>query len=90
VEGGPDLLAALGHLPKCGVICMPSANTDFSPIARRQLARRRVLIIPHADEAGLKALEGKGQQLRSTRLEWLDLEGEAKDFNDWIKLTVYS
>jgi hypothetical protein len=75
VEGGPDLLAALGYFDKCGVVCMPSAYTDFCPIARRELARRRVLMIPHADEAGMKALARWEQQLgRKADIEW----------NEWL------
>ena len=62
-QGGPDLLAALGYFPTCGVVCMPSANTDFCPLARRELAKRNVVIIPHADEVGRKALQRWVQQL---------------------------
>ena len=84
VEGGPDLLAALGYFPKCGVICMPSVMTDFSIEARRALQRRKVLIIPHADEAGREALEKWSKQLGDgANLEWLELDEGAKDFNDW-------
>lgn len=87
VEGGPDLLAALGYFPKCGVICMPSVMTDFSAEARQALKHRRVLFIPHADEAGRKALEKWSKQLgNGENLAWLELDGEGvKDFNDWVR-----
>ena len=86
VEGGPDLLAALGHFAKCGVICMPSVMTDFSMQARRALRDRPVLLIPHADEPGRKALEKWAKQLGDGKnLEWLQLDEGAKDFNDWVR-----
>jgi hypothetical protein len=88
VEGGPDLLAALGYFNKCGVICMPSVMTDFSAEARRALRDRRFLLIPHADEPGMKALEKWSKQLGGgDNIEWLELTGEGvKDFNDWVRV----
>jgi hypothetical protein len=85
VEGGPDLLAALGYFSNSGVVCMPSAHTDFCTIACKELARRKVLIIPHADEAGMKALARWEQQLgRKADIEWIELDDGAKDFNQWL------
>jgi hypothetical protein len=88
VEGGPDLLAALGYFPGRGVICMPSAYTDFSSQARRALIKPRytISIIPHNDEAGTKALERWTQQLRKAQIEWMELPEGIKDFNDWLSL----
>jgi hypothetical protein len=82
VEGGPDLLAALGYFPTSGVICMPSAYTEFCPFARRALRKRRVVIIPHADDAGMKALERWARPL--AEVKWFELDRGAKDFNEWI------
>jgi hypothetical protein len=45
VEGGPDLLAALGYFPTRGVICMASVNTDFSLTARIALRGKEVAIV---------------------------------------------
>ena len=86
VEGGPDLLAALAYFGDCGVICMPSAQTDFCGVARRELARRKVLVIPHADEAGMKALARWEQQLGRKKADtaWIELDHGANDFNEWL------
>jgi hypothetical protein len=83
VEGGPDLLAALAYFPTCGVICMPSSVSDFSPKAKRELRKRNVVIIPHADEAGRKALQRWARGLPQVE----ELDYGAKDFNEFLTLT---
>jgi len=89
VEGGPDLLAALGYFPTRGVICMASVNTDFSLTARIALRGKEVAIIPHQDEAGIKALVKWARQLGRSHVTQYELPEGYKDLNQRMSsLTV--
>lgn len=101
VEGGPDLLSALGHawadgcLDSLGVICMPNAGTNFTAEDLGALKGRRCRIFHHADEAGIKAAGRWCDQLEPiaaalTVYEFHGLvtgDGESvKDLNDLARI----
>ena len=105
VEGGPDLLSALGHawadgcLDLLGVICMPNAGTNFSAEDLAALKGRRCRIFHHADEAGIKAAGRWCDQLEPiaaalTVYEFHGLikgDGESvKDLNDLARINYDS
>jgi hypothetical protein len=101
VEGGPDTLAAFHFALKAstddvvGVVCMTSANSEFSSGDLARLRGKSVRLFPHADEKGRAAGLRWLAQLRpvAVHLDVADFAGliksngnRAKDLNDLTSL----
>jgi len=97
VEGGPDLLAAF-HFAWCenksnrvAAVCVTGASNRIPDDCLPYFAGRAIRIFPHADQAGMKALDSWASQLRrvARNLSFFDLRGlrkcdssAVKDLND--------
>jgi CHC2 zinc finger len=104
VEGGPDALAAFHFALKAstddivGVVCMTSANAEFSAGDLARLRGKAVRLFPHADEKGRAAGLRWLTQLRlvAVHLDVADFAGlirsngnRAKDLNDLTNLYAH-
>jgi len=103
VEGGPDALAAFHFALKAGtedivgVVCMTSANAEFSAGDLARLRGKSVRLFPHADEKGRAGGLRWLAQLRpvAIHLDVADFSGliksngdRAKDLNDLTSLAL--
>jgi CHC2 zinc finger/Toprim-like len=100
-EGGPNSLAAIAHAWASGVegkvapICMPSANSDFTPASLRYLQGKRVRIFTDNDACGKEAARRWAAQLRTAGVvvDGYSFEGlnqsdgsPVKDLNDLARV----
>lgn len=104
-EGGPDLLAAYQLIMDTGAnggpIAFLGASQKLHPGARMFFERRKVVIVPHNDMAGLGAIYGFLSANGEWQPGWVDslaalecrvsvreLPWPIKDLNDYVKIPL--